>query len=142
MTDLPAAPAGQSPGVAGLILVVVLLIGVFTGRAKRRFTLLLAGLLVMLGIGVAVTVIAGAPGAGGLAERAAELTGFYAVVVPLMVAFAAGWLCGRGGWLRRLVVLGVAVLVLAAFPYADAGRVTADAVLRVPAVGPGGTGDR
>ena len=134
MTDLPAAPGGQSPGVAGLVLVVVLVIGVFAGRATRRFTLLLAGLLAMLGIGVGVTVLAAAPGA--VADRAAELTGFYAVVVPLMVAYVAGWLCARGGLLWRLVVLGVAVLVLAVFPYADAGRVTADTVLGAPAPGP------
>jgi hypothetical protein len=134
MTDLPAAPGGQSPGVAGLVLVVVLVIGVFAGRSQRRFTLLLVGLLVTLGIGAAVTVLAAAPGA--VADRAAELTGFYAVAVPLTVAYAAGWLCGRGSLLWRLVVLGVAVLVLAVFPYTDAGRVTADTVLGAPAPGP------
>jgi hypothetical protein len=41
----------------------------------------------------------------------------------------AGWLCARGSWLRRLLVVGVAAVLLATFPYAAAGRATADTLL-------------
>jgi hypothetical protein len=135
MTD---APVWGSPGVAGLVLVLVLLVGVVAGRTKRRWALLLAGLLGVLVFGVLVTAVAGAPDPAVPGDRAAEMTAFYTVVVPLLVAFAAGWLCGRAGWIQRLVVVGVAALIVAAFPYAAAGRVTADTLPGAPVGVPGG----
>jgi hypothetical protein len=140
MTDAPVFPGGGSPGVAALVLVLVLLVGVAAGRTKRRWTLLLTGLLGVLVFGVVVIAVAGAPAPAVPGDRAAEITAFYTVVVPLIVAFAAGWLCGRAGWLRRLVVVGVAALLVAAFPYAAAGRVTADSLLGSSVAVPGGQG--
>jgi hypothetical protein len=129
MTDAPVVPGGGSPGVAGLVLVLVLLVGVAAGRTKRRWALLVTGLLGVLVFGVLVIAVAGAPDPAVPGDRAAEITAFYTVVVPLLVAFAAGWLCGRAGWVQRLVVVAVAALVVAAFPYAPAGRFTADSLL-------------
>ncbi|HEY4419319.1 MAG TPA: hypothetical protein VGN22_07375 [Pseudonocardia sp.] len=138
MTDAPVFPGGESPGVAGLVLVLVLLVGVAAGRTKRRWALLLTGLLGVLVFGVLVIAVAGAPEPAVPGDRAAEMTAFYTVVVPLLVAFAAGWLCGRAGWIQRLVVVGVAALIVAAFPYAAAGRVTADTLPGAPVGVPGG----
>ena len=138
MTDTPVFPGGGSPGVAGLVLVLVLLVGVAAGRTKRRWALLLTGLLGVLVFGVLVIAVAGAPEPAVPGDRAAEMTAFYTVVVPLLVAFAAGWLCGRAGWIQRLVVVGVAALIVAAFPYAAAGRVTADTLPGAPVGVPGG----
>jgi hypothetical protein len=45
--------------------------------------------------------------------------------VPLLAAFLAGWLCGRTGWVTRVVVVAVAVAVVLVFPYAQAGEATA-----------------
>jgi hypothetical protein len=135
MTHLPVVPGGGSPGVAILVLLVVLLVGVAAGRTKRRWTLLLAGLLGVLVVGIVITALAEP---AGTHDPAAEITALYTVAVPLAVSFTAGWLCGRGTWFRRLVVLGVAVLLLAAFPYAAAGRVTADTLFRAPAAAPQG----
>ncbi|MFD1523969.1 hypothetical protein [Pseudonocardia yunnanensis] len=138
MTDAPVLPGGGSPGVAGLVLVLVLLVGVVAGRTKRRWALLLTGLLGVLVFGVLVIAVAGAPDPAVAGDRAAEMTAFYTVVVPLLVAFAAGWSCGRAGWIQRVVVVGVAALVIAAFPYAAAGRVTADTLPGAPVGVPGG----
>ena len=138
MTDAPVFSGGGSPGVAGLVLVLVLLVGVVAGRTKRRWALLLTGLLVALVFGVFVIAVAGAPAPAVPGDRAAEMTAFYTVVVPLLVAFAAGWLCGRAGWIQRVVVVGVAALIVAAFPYAAAGRVTADTLPGAPVGVPGG----
>mgnify|MGYP007039486919 CR=1 FL=1 len=111
------------PEVAGAVLLAVLLVGVLAGRAKRRLTLLVAGLVAVVGAGIAVT---GMTSAG--TDRVAQLTTLYAVALPLAVAFAAGWLCGRGSWLKRLLVIAVAAVLLAAFPYPDAARATAAAL--------------
>jgi hypothetical protein len=138
MTDAPVFPGGGSPGVAGLALVLVLLVGVVAGRTKRRWAFLLTGLLVVLVFGVLVIAVAGAPDPAVPGDRAAEITAFYTVVVPLLVAFAAGWMCGRSGWIQRLVVVGVAALVVAAFPYAAVGRATADTLPGAPVGVPGG----
>ena len=108
------------PEVAGAVLLAVLLVGVAAGRAKRRLTLLVAGLVAVLGAGIVVTAMT-SPGT----DRVAQLTTLYAVALPLAVAFVAGWLCGRGSWLKRLVVIGAAAVVLAVFPYADVARATA-----------------
>jgi hypothetical protein len=137
MTNLPVVPGGGSPGVAALVLLVVLVVGVAAGRTKRRWTLLLAGLLGVLVLGIVIVALAEPAGTG---DRAAAITALYTVAVPLVVAFTAGWLCGRGTWFRRLVVLGVAVVLLAAFPYAAAGRVTADTLFRPAAAAPQGEG--
>jgi hypothetical protein len=127
---------GGSPVVAGLVLLVVLLVGVAAGRATRRWSLLFAGLLAVVVLGIVTTGVIGAAGAG--LASAAGITAVYAVAVPLVVAFVAGWLCGRGTWFRRLVVFGVAALLLAVFPYDVAGRATAD-VLLDPAAGAAAT---
>jgi hypothetical protein len=135
MTNLPVVPGGGSPGVAGLVLLVVLLVGVAAGRTKRRWILLFSGLLGVLVLGIAIIALTTPAGTD---DPAAKITSLYTVTVPLAVMFTAGWLCGRGSWFRRLVVLGVAVLLLAAFPYAAAGRATADTLFRAPAAAPPG----
>lgn len=126
-----------SSALAPIVLGVVLLVGVLAGRAKRRWALLVAGVLAVAVLGGAVTALAD----GARADPAVGITAFYRIVVPLGVAFVAGWLCGRGPWLRRLVVLAAAVLLLAAFPYEAAGRATADA-LRGSAVLPAAASGR
>lgn len=131
-------PYSVSTAVAGIVVVVALLIGVAAGRAKRRWTLLIGGLVVVLVLGIALVAVSGGP-AGD--DPAVEITELYTVTVPFGVAYAAGWLCGRGSWLRRLVVLGIAAVLLAVFPYAAAGQVTADSLLRAPA-GTGGAQPR
>lgn len=113
--------------VAGLVLLVVALVGVVAGRAGRRWSLLLAGLVAVVALGVVATGVTGGPaptGPGG--PRAGEIARLYTAVVPLVVAFGAGWLCGRGTWFRRLLVLAVAALLLAVFPYAAAGQATVE----------------
>jgi peptidoglycan/LPS O-acetylase OafA/YrhL len=139
MSAMIVGPYTVSTGVAGIVLVVVLLIGVAAGRAKRRLTLLVAGLAVGLVLGIAVVAVSGGP-AGD--DPAVEITELYTVIVPLGVAYAAGWLSGRGSWLRRLVVLGAAALLLGVFPYAAAGRATADSLLQAPAEQPDGAKPR
>ncbi|WP_232663014.1 hypothetical protein [Pseudonocardia sp. TRM90224] len=108
-------------GVAGGVLVVVLVLGILAGRAKRRWTYLLTGLAAVVVLGIAVTAVAGVPGD----DPATEVTALYSTTVPLIVGYLAGWLCGRGTWFRRLVVIAVAALLLAVFPYAAAGAATA-----------------
>jgi hypothetical protein len=99
-----------------------LLVGVLAGRAKQRWLLLLLGVAAAIAIGVVTTRLNGTPGA----PPAVKITELYTTAVPLLVAFVAGWLCGRGTWFKRLVVLGAAALLLAAFPYTAAGQATAD----------------
>src|SRR5215207_3879786 len=113
-----------SPAVAAAVLLVVLLIGVAAGRAKGRLTLLVVGLLAVTGVGIALTALSAPAGA----DRATQVTALYAVALPLAVAFLAGWLCGRGSWVKRLLVVAAAALLLAAFPYAEVGRNTAAAL--------------
>lgn len=123
------AVPGGSPVVAGIVLLVVALVGVSAGRAKRRWTLLVVGLLALAVCGLALFTLGGTAGAGVGLDTAAGISALYGVSVPLLVAFAAGWLCARGTLLRRLLVIGAAALLLAAFPYAAAGQATADALL-------------
>ena len=104
-------------GTAAAVLAVVFVIGVLAGRAKRRWTLLLTGLVVMVGAGMVVVVSRGAA-----AARAQEYAEALSTVLPLGVAYLAGWLCGRGTWFKRLLVVAAAALLLAAFPYAAAGE--------------------
>ena len=124
-----AGPYSVSTPVAAVVLGVVLLLGVLAARAKARWTLLLAGLAGALVVGIVVNAAGGGPPGD---DSAAEITALYQVSVPLAVPFAAGWLCGRGSWLRRLVVVAVAAVLLASFPYAAAGQATADTLLRSP----------
>lgn len=119
-------------GGAALVLLVVLLLGFVVGRGKRRLTLLLAGLLAIVAVGVAVTAVTGGPDA----NQAAAISRLYQAVVSPGVAFLAGWLCGRAGWLARLVVVGIAAVLLVVFPYPEAGEATAGLLQpRVPPVG-------
>lgn len=110
-------------GAAAAVLLVVLLLGVAVGRSKRRWFLLLGGLVAVVGLGVVLTAVTVGPVAGADATGIADL---YVVVVPPAVAFVAGWLCSRGTWFGRLIVLAVAALLLASFPYAAAGEATAE----------------
>lgn len=118
-------PGGGDAGIAvgGVVLVVVLVVGLLAGRAKGRFGLLLAGLATVVVLGV---LYVGAPDLDAPNDVvAAQLGGVYAVVLPIVIAFTAGWLVARGSWFGRALVLGVAVVLVAAFPYAAAGTATA-----------------
>ncbi|GAA5139794.1 hypothetical protein [Pseudonocardia adelaidensis] len=119
---LPYAPA-----VTGAALLAVLLIGVVAGRAKGRWTALAAGIVVIAAVGVVLTAVGGGPPSD---EPGAELTALYTITLPLVVAYVAGWLVVRGGWLRRVLVIAVGAVLLVAFPYAAAGQATAEAFLR------------
>lgn len=124
----PLTGIGTTPtGTAGAALLVALLVGVVAGRSKQRGSLLVGGLVAALVIGFVVTATSTPPPA----DKAAELTALYTTAVPLAVAFLAGWLCARGTWFSRLLVLIAAVAVVLLFPYADAGRATAAALLGV-----------
>lgn len=119
---------GDPDAVGALVLLAVFAVGVLAGRAKGRFLLLLAGLVVVV---AAVAVVGGVTGTDLSAPPAVlgpRLADVYAVVVPPAVAFLAGWLVARGSWFARAVVVGAAVLLLAAFPYAAAGAATATAL--------------
>jgi hypothetical protein len=122
---LPYAPA-----VTGAVLLVVLLVGVVAGRAKNRWTLLAVGLVILAAAGVVLTAVADRPAAGAAPQdKGAELAALYTITLPLVVAYVAGWLLVRGGWLRRLLVVAVGAVLLVAFPYGAAGQATADAFL-------------
>ena len=112
----------MTTGVAVAVLLVVLLMGVAAGRSKRRMSLLVTGLVAVIVLGVAATAVTGGPDP----SRAAAIARLYTSVVPLAVAFLAGWLCGKASWFGRLIVIAVAALLLAAFPYVAAGRATAE----------------
>lgn len=124
---MPTFGNGAPPEVAVAVLVAVLLIGVLAGRARRRLTLLVAGLVAVVVAGFVLTMVS----TPVTADRVAEVTAFYTVALPLLVAFVAGWFCGRAKWLPRLFILAVAAILLAVFPYADAGRATAAALFGV-----------
>jgi nicotinamide riboside transporter PnuC len=127
MRPMGASLLPYAPAVTGAVLLVVLLIGVAAGRAKGRWTILVAGLVVIAAVGVVLTAVGDTP-AGE--DPAAELTTLYTITLPLVIAYLAGWLIVRGGWLRRFLVIAVGALLLVAFPYAAAGQATADAFLR------------
>ena len=127
MRPMGASLLPYAPAVTGAVLLVVLLVGVAAGRAKSRWTALAAGLVVLAAAGVVLTAAGNAP-AGE--DPAAELTVLYTITLPLVIAYVAGWLLVRGGWLRRLLVIAVGALLLVAFPYAAAGQATADAFLQ------------
>jgi hypothetical protein len=121
---LPYAPA-----VTGAVLLVVLIIGVVAGRAKGRWMLLVSGIVIIAAVGVVLTAAGGGP---STEDPAAELTALYTITLPLLIAYVAGWLVVRGGWLRRFLVIAVGALLLVAFPYAAAGQATAGAFLGGP----------
>jgi len=110
-----------SPATAGAVLLGALLIGVLAGRAKQRFTYLVFGVLGTLGAVVALNALTRLP----TGDRAAEFTGLYLLGLPLLTAYVAGWLCARGSWFSRLLVVVVAVALVLLFPYAQAGQSTA-----------------
>jgi hypothetical protein len=113
--------------VTGAVVLAVLLIGIVTGRAKSRWTLLVGGIVIIAAVGVVLTAVGGGPATD---DPGAELTALYTITLPLVIAYVAGWLVARGGWLRRFLVIAVGALLLVAFPYAVAGQATADAFLR------------
>jgi hypothetical protein len=121
---LPYAPA-----VTGAVLLVVLIIGVVAGRAKGRWMLLVSGIVIIAAVGVVLTAAGGGP---STEDPAAELTALYTITLPLLIAYVAGWLVVRGGWLRRFLVIAVGALLLVAFPYAAVGQATAGAFLGGP----------
>jgi hypothetical protein len=55
---MSAGPLPYAPAVTGAVLLVVVLIGVVAGRAKGRWTLLAAGLVVLVAAGVVLTAVA------------------------------------------------------------------------------------
>lgn len=121
--------AGAFPvatAVTGAVLLVVLFVGVAAGRAKTRWTLLFTGLVAILVVGIVLTAVGGGP---DTEDPSLELAALYTVTVPLALAYLAGWLAAHGSWLKRFLVVGAAVVLLAVFPYALAGQVTADAFL-------------
>ena len=126
MTPMSASPFPLATAVTGAILLVVLIVGIAAGRAKGRWTLLAAGIVVIAAVGVVLTAVGGTP---ATEDPAAELAALYTITVPLAIGYVAGWLAARGSWLRRFLVVSVATLLLAAFPYAAAGQATADAFL-------------
>jgi nicotinamide riboside transporter PnuC len=126
MTPMSASLLPYAPAVTGAVLLAVLLVGLAAGRAKGRWTLLVAGIVVIAAVGVVLTAVGGTPTAE---EPAAELTALYTITLPLVITYVAGWLLARGSWLRRFLVIAVGALLLVAFPYAVAGQATADAFL-------------
>ena len=126
MGPMSAGPFPVATAVTGAVLLVVLGVGVAAGRAKGRWTLLAAGIVVIGAVGIVLTAVGRAP---ATEDPGAELAALYTITVPLALAYAAGWLAAKGSWLRRFLVVGVAALLFAAFPYAAAGRATADAFL-------------
>ncbi len=111
----------SSSAVAGAVLLAVFVIGVAAGRTKKRLTALLFGLALVIGASVAVSALARPAGL----DRTAQFTALYTLAVPLAAAFLAGWLCARGSWVKRLVVVAVAVALVLLVPYAQLGRATA-----------------
>jgi hypothetical protein len=113
-------------GAAAVVLLVLFVIGVAVGSAKRRWGLLLAGILAIAALGFVVT----AATTGAVSTRAEDLARLYSTALPPLVTFLAGWICARGSWFTRVVVVAAAALVLAAFPYPAAGRATAEVLSR------------
>lgn len=115
----PTSP-GQS-ALAAAVLLVVLLIGFFAGRAKKRFGLLIVGLLGLIVVGVVLTIVTGVR----IEDRRVWAGTLLPLTVPLVVAYLGGWLCARATWFVRAVIVAAAVIVLAAFPYAAVTEATA-----------------
>lgn len=120
---------GDGNAVGALVLVAVFVIGTLAGLAKQRLGLLLGGLVAVVVLGLVVAGITGVDLSGPRAAVAERLTAVYSAVLPPAIAFTAGWLATRGTWFRRALTVGLAVLLLAAFPYAAAGAATAGALV-------------
>jgi hypothetical protein len=126
MGPMSVGPLPVATAVTAAVLLGVLVVGVIAGRAKGRWTLLAAGIAAIFTVGIVLTAVSGGPDSE---DPAVELAALYTVTVPLVLAYVAGWLAAYGSWWRRVLVVGVAALLLAAFPYAAAGQATADAFL-------------
>lgn len=113
-------------GGAALVLLVVLLIGVAMGRSRARFLLLFAGLVA---IGAGAVILASV---GGSPDKAAAMARFYTIFVPVGTALLAGWLCAKGSWFKRLIVLALAAILVAVFPSDAAGRASAGLIKAAP----------
>jgi hypothetical protein len=120
---------GDANAVGAVVLLAVFVIGVVAGSARQRLGLLLVGLVAVVVLGLVVAGITGVDLTGARDAVAVRLSAVYAAVLPPAVAFTAGWLVTRGTWFRRALTVGVAVLVLAAFPYAAAGAATAQVLV-------------
>jgi hypothetical protein len=127
MGCMSASLLPYASAVTGAVLLAVLIIGIVVGRAKGRWMLLATGIVVIAAVGVVLTAVGGGPPTD---DPAAELTALYTITLPLVIAYVAGWLLVRGGWLRRFIVIAVGAMLLVVFPYAAAGQATADAFLR------------
>lgn len=126
MWPMSASLLEYAPAVTGVVLLAVLLAGVLAGRSKSRWTALAGGIVLIFAAGVVLTAVGGGPEND---DPAAELTALYTITLPLLIAFVAGWLLVRGGWLRRFLVIAIGAFLLVAFPYAAAGQATATAFL-------------
>lgn len=120
---------GDANAVGALVLLAVFVIGVVAGSARQRLVLLLVGLVAVVVLGLVVAGITGVDLSGPREAVGVRLTAVYEAVLPPAIAFVAGWLATRGTWFRRALTVGVAVLLLAAFPYAAAGAATAGALV-------------
>ncbi|WP_300008986.1 hypothetical protein [Pseudonocardia sp.] len=118
-------PGDAGIAAGGAVLVVVLVLGLLAGWAKQRWVLLLAGLVAVVVVGLVVGGTGGLDLQGPREVVAQRLGAVYEVVVPPAIAFVAGWLAARGTWFKRALVVGVGILLLAAFPYAAAAEATA-----------------
>ena len=117
------------PNAAGaLVLLGVFVLGVLAGRAKGRVGLLLGGLLVIAALGVGLAAVGGVDPAAPSDVLGPRLAAVYALVVPPLVAFPAGWIAARASWFTRVVVVSATVLALAALPYGALGAATATAL--------------
>ncbi len=119
-----ADPAAAS----ALVLLGVFVLGVVAGRAKGRVVLLLGGLLLVAVLGLVLAVVVGVDPAAPPDVLGPRLGAVYALAVPPLLAFLAGWIAARASWLVRVVVVAATVLALAALPYAALGAATAGAV--------------
>ncbi len=119
-----ADPAAAS----ALVLLGVFVLGVVAGRAKGRVVLLLGGLLLVAVLGLVLAVVGGVDPAAPPDVLGPRLGAVYALAVPPLLAFLAGWIAARASWPVRVVVVAATVLALAALPYAALGAATAGAV--------------
>ncbi len=119
-----ADPAAAS----ALVLLGVFVLGVVAGRAKGRVVLLLGGLLLVAVLGLVLAVVEGVDPAAPPDVLGPRLGAVYALAVPPLLAFLAGWIAARASWPVRVVVVAATVLALAALPYAALGAATAGAV--------------
>lgn len=130
MVPLTPLTGGNAP-MAGAILLIALVAGVFAGLTQKgRYGLLLSGLVLIAAFGV-VTLVSG----GGLAVAGprevlvGQLVRLYDTVIPLVVAFLAGFLAARGSWWWRGGVVLVGVLLVVMLPFPVMAESTADGLL-------------